>query len=243
MPAKYCSFRSAELNSHQAFICQFEIFDQSHLRKHQQPLELMRIQSRQAQELVEAEALDLLNAYIERSSQFAFDKNKRPKKKALVLTSLSELKNRLSSKSIETIESWKKKLEQESIQKMLLASDFQVSSKPPLRAQENLIYIIIERVIRSQQHLFLRIKLKNRSQAMFELKQVQYSSSSPSLPNILWSNADTGQLISQVRLNAGEEAKYLSLKAPLDLLNYILLFTSTDGRSIQVDMRAFNEFE
>ena len=78
---------------------------------------------------------------------------------------------------------------------------------------------------------------------MFELKQVQYSSSSLGLPTILWSVTDQNQLTRQVLLKAGEKAKYLSLKAPLDLLDSMLSFISTDGRSIQVDMRAFNEFD
>ena len=134
-------------------------------------------------------------------------------------------------------------MEKKSIQNLLLASDFQVSSPTPLRAQENLIYIVVERAIRSQQHLFLRVKLRNRSQATFELKQVQYSSSSLGLPNVLWSIADQNQPSHQVLLKAGEEARYLSLKAPLDLLSSVLSFTSTDGRSVKVDMRAFNEFE
>lgn len=234
---------TTELSSHQAFICQFEIFDQTQLREHNKPLELIRVQNRQAQELIEAEAIELLSNYIERSSQFTFNSNKNSQKKNPLLTSPNELSTRLSSQSIKRIESWQKKLEQESIQKLLLASDFQVSSLPPLRAQENLIYIVIERVIRSQQNVFLRVKLRNRSQAMFELKQVKYSSSSLDLPNVLWSVTDQNQLIRQVLLKADEEAKYLSLKAPLDLLDSILSFISTDGRSIQVDMRAFNEFD
>ena len=158
---------TTELSSHQAFICQFEVFDQSQLRELNKPLELIRVQSRQAQELIEAEVLELLGAYIEHSSHFAINSNE----KKTVLTSPNERSNRLSSKSIKRIESWQKKLEQESIQKLLLASDFQVSSLPPLRAQDNLIYIVIERAIRSQKHLFLRVKLRNRSQVCLNLSR------------------------------------------------------------------------
>ena len=102
---------TAELSSHQAFICQFEILNQLQPKGHERPLELLRVQNRQAQELIETEALNLLNSYIERSSQFTISlHDDDTKKKTLNMKGSSELTNRLSPKSIKLIESWRKRV-------------------------------------------------------------------------------------------------------------------------------------
>ncbi|MAD61213.1 MAG: hypothetical protein CMH49_06870 [Myxococcales bacterium] len=234
---------TTELDSHQAFICQFELFAQSELREQNQPFELVRIQDQNAQEAVESKALNLLGAYIRESLNRRSDSVADSVSKNIQNKKTTQPEEIISKKGIKLIKSWQQKLAQHSIQGLLQASDFKVSSLPPLRAQDHLIYVVIERVIRSQQRLFLRIKLLNRSQNLFELDQIYSESSSQALPSILWSTDNQEQLLKKIQLQAGEKAQYMSLTAPLDLLQSVRLsFASLDGRVVTVDMSSFNEF-
>lgn len=233
---------TTELSSHQAFICKFELFTQSQLREQGKPVELIRIQSRQTQEILEIEALNLLGAYLEDNltqktgarlgSESRKPRNQKP----------NAAKKTWSPRSLKLLESWQKRVAQHSIHKLLVAPDFQVSSQPPLRAQDHLIYVVIERIIRSQQRLFLRIKLYNRSQAVFELDRVYYDSSTQLIPQHLWSIDSQKQAIKSLRIKAGGQAQYLTLTAPLDLLRATLSFASLDERVVKVDMTSFSEF-
>ena len=234
---------TTELGSHQAFICQFELFNQSELREQNQPFELVRIQDQNALEAIESKALNLLGAYIRKSLSRRSDSKADSVSKNIHNEKITKPEEMISKKGIKLIKSWQQKLAQHSIQNLLQASDFKISSFPPLRAQDHLIYVVVERVIRSQQRLFLRIKLLNRSQGLFELDRVYYESSSQALAKVLWSIDHQEHLLKKVQLQAGEKAQYLSLTAPLDLLQSTKLsFASLDGRVVKIDMSSFSEF-
>lgn len=236
---------TTELSSHQAFICKFTLFDQQALREHDQPIELIRVQSQQGQKRIESEALELLAMYMKQS---ALSSQTQTQSSSTLSPFLS--KQALSKQAQVFIASWQANIEQQHIQRLMTARDFELSANRPVRAQEHLIYVVIERVIRAHHLLHLRVKLQNHSQKNFELyqvysqpKNINKSSTLPTFPTAsLWSINQPNQIVKTLNLKAGDGAHYLSLSAPQSVLkDSLLIFRSTDGRSIHIDMSEFDE--
>ena len=212
---------TAQLKSGHAFICTFDILPKRLLRDHSTPVELIRVRSKTQLRQAQSTAFHLLSDYLSSQSHPSTPPS----------TALSTL-----------IDQWTDRINEYSRLDLLSADDFKVSSSTPVRAQKHLIYVTIDRIIRSRKMLYIRILLHNRSQAVFQLKKVHYFPKGQAISKVLWPPEDSHQLTTPAVVEAKRQPQVISLSAPTTLLTESpLYFTGIDGRSIPVMMDSFEE--
>ena len=217
---------TTELQSGQAFLCTFDLFPKSILKDQTQNIELIRIRYQSQDEKVESKAIRLLNRYM--SNLIDHD--------VLKLKDFAQTSPHLHQR----ITQWRNEISTNAISTFLNAPDFKVSSLPKLRAQNHLIYINIERAIKSNDMLYLRVSLQNRSQAQFTLKTISAQPlNRDEKETLLWSK-QVGQ--SPLQLRVGHAPTLMSLQLPYPLAkNCLLHFQSSNGRQVSLDLTQFTE--
>jgi hypothetical protein len=213
---------TAELNNGRAFICTFDLFPKRALRESSAPVELIRVKSSNQLRKIESDSIDLLIKHLTLSTQQ--DQASHSPHLATV------------------VHQWTQRVIDQSRHSLMSAEDFQISSLTPVRAQSHLIYLIVERVIRAQQTLYLRISLQNRSQETFHLRQIHYVPKGSTKAHILWGMEQIDHPLKDVIVQADDPPILIGLSAPLSLLSGSpLYFTSADGRIVALHMQSFSE--
>lgn len=213
---------TAELNNGRAFICTFDLFPKRALRESSAPVELIRVKSSNQLRKAESDSIDLLIKHLDPSTQQ--DQNTHSPHLAMA------------------VHQWNQRVIDQSRYSLMSAEDFQISSLTPVRAQSHLIYLIVERVIRAQQTLYLRVSLQNRSQETFYLRQIHYFPKGSVKSRILWGMGQVDQHPKTVSVQANDPPILIGLSAPLSLLSGSpLYFTSINGRTIALHMQSFSE--
>ena len=225
-----------ELSTGATFICSFELFKRNELLDPTSLIELIKVHAADELRQAESAAIDLLQGALTR------DLSNTPK------TDISEASTKSLTSLNKMIISWRKRLKRQIIENMLMADDFKVSSITPLRAQEHLIYITIERAITAQKELSFRAILHNRSQAPFELSRVYFFERASAQPSEVWPRrlqdvmSDTLNDQSKVVLISGQSPLKLAFTAPITALTGSpLYFESRDGRTIAVQLSQLTE--
>ena len=219
---------TTELVSGETFICRFDILPRVNLREGDQPVELIRVISVQEERRREDEAITLIQSRLQRLRQ------NYPE---------SQVDSHQYSRLDQLLQHWQKQVSQDAIHKVFGSPHLILSSPTPLRAQEHLIYITIERVMVSNDLVYLRIGLRNHSQERFVLHRIFYIPPDEKRAMTLWtpSHLPDGATISAPP--NGQE-KLLVLTAPLHILqSQKLVFEGEDRRNISIDISAINELQ
>lgn len=212
---------TAELDNGHAFICTFDLFTRAQLREKSAPVELIRIRSKSQRHQIQSTAIHLLSEYLAHHTHKSITQS----------SALSAI-----------IETWANKISEQAKLDLMSTTHFHVSSPIPVRAQKHLIYVTIERVIRSDTALYLRVRLHNRSQTAFQLKKIYFFPKGQDKAQMLWPTEHNMASRSAISIEAGRHPQVISLSAPISILNDSpIYFTSVDGRSIPVIMSTFSE--
>ena len=217
---------TTELVSGETFICRFEVLPRGHLLEGDKPVELIRIISAREERRQEDEAISLIQRRLKRLRQ----PQSEPRDTNDNYARLDRL-----------LEHWQKQHSRDVIHQVFGASKLMLSSPTPLRAQENLIYITIERVMLSNEQAYLRVSLRNHSQERFNLHRVSYIPPDQSSSITLWTSS---QVREGERISAppnGQE-QVLVLQGPINLLkSESLIFEEEGQRDVSINLSMMTE--
>lgn len=221
-----------ELASGATFICTFELLSRAELLDPHATIELIKVRKTNERLNAERSAIELIERALHEDRS-----DRKGESTQLQSTPLNEI-----------LSSWRDRVKDQALQELLSAHDFRVSSSTPLRAQDHLIYVTIERAIISRSQLYLRARLQNRSQDPFELISIYYFIGGSSNKIQIWPRETldsapeklSRQLTSS--LTRGTAPIYLGLISPLNALSSSgLYFEASDGRTVKVKISELTE--
>lgn len=209
---------TTELESGESFICQFSLTQTSQPQE-QRPIELIRVSDQSWIDRTKKQVLEELKAILSGRSSMA------------------------DKEVSQALEEWRKQERSLALLSIMGAPDLQISDHTPLRAQDHLIYVTLERAIIAQQELVVRFSLHNRSQDEFALKQVEYIPAPDAQPISMWSQRIDDSPTPMI-LKPNGERQLLSLAVPrAALFNGEIQFISTDGRKVHLELTSLEELQ
>ena len=220
---------TTELKSGETFICDFVIPSRD-AKLHESSIKLIRVLSAETERLRERDAVRLI------------------KQRMSVLRSSDDQTQHSSYQELDqALKTWRELAMAESLHQALGSNHFQVSDPRPLRAQEHLIYITLERVIISETRIYLRALLRNHSQDTFELKEVFYTRADRAQPVVIWrrdQRSESRNVFTPLSVPADAQSYPMLLTAQRELLTSdALVFVGDRGRDITLKLEAFDELQ
>lgn len=220
---------TTELLSGETFICRFTILSRNRLREGDQPVELIRVISAHAERRREDEAIKLIQERLTAHNQTSGTRRGHH------ITDHTRLDRLLKH--------WRKRISEETMQQVFGASHLTISSATPLRAQEHLIYVTIERVMVSQDRVYLRMSLRNHSQERFNLHRIFYIPPDESRAMTLWSLSLSSDG-HQVSLPPNGRARVMVIESAINILrSKRLVFEGEDHREVSLDLSELDELQ
>ena len=219
---------TTELKSGETFICDFVIPSSDDQRHRERSIKLIRVLSAETERLRERDAVRLI------------------KQRMNVLRSSDDQTQHSSYQELDqALKTWRELAMAESLNQALGSNHFQVSDPRPLRAQEHLIYITLERVIVSETRIYLRALLRNHSQDTFELKKVFYTRADQAQSVVIWrrdQRSDALNIPTSLSVPADAESYPILLTAQREFLTSDeLVFVGDRDRDITLKLEAFDE--